>query len=238
MQHFFFDNEKINNSLFTVTGETFIHMSKSLRLKVNEKVVFLDGSGNQYICKIKDIGKDSASIEILSTSKSKSEANIKISIFQCLPKLDKFEDIVKRCVQYGVYEFYPVISNRCIAKLNENKLERLKKISKSAAMQSKRAIVPYIHDAINYIDALKIMCDFDNSILCYENENEYKISDISVKGKSFAALIGPEGGLTEQEVACALDFNIKPVSLGKRILRTEEAAAFLTPIILLKSGDL
>ena len=238
MQQFFLTDEKIENDHFIATGETFVHISKSLRLKAGEKVVFCDGKGYEYLCEISDFKKDSVVVKILSKSKSKCEPTLKITIFQCLPKADKFDDIIKRCVQYGAFEFVPVISERCIAKLNENKLQRLYKISKSAAMQSKRAIIPKVRNAVCFNEAVKLMDDFDTSVICYENESQNTISKLSVKGNSFAALIGPEGGFSEQEAKLAIDNGITPISLGKRILRTEEAAAFLIPILLLKSGEI
>lgn len=238
MQQFFLTDEKIEDHHFIVTGETFVHISKSLRLKSGEKVVFCDGKGYEYLCEICNFKNDSVVVKILSKSESNSEPKLKITIFQCLPKSDKFEDIIKRCVQYGAFEFVPVISERCIAKLNENKLQRLYKISKSAAMQSKRAIIPQVRNAVRFSDAIKLMCDFENAVICYENESQNTISKLSVKGNSFAALIGPEGGFSEQEAKLAIDNGIIPISLGKRLLRTEEAAAFLIPILLLKSGEI
>ena len=242
MQRFFFDDEKIDLNRFSVSGEKYNHIIRSLRISVGEKVVFCDGNFYDYECELVSYDTENAYFEIQKKYVNCTEPELRITVFQCLPKGDKMDEMVKRCVQFGVHTIVPVLSRRCVSrpehKSSVKKIERLNKIARASAMQSMRGYIPQVSEIIGFEQAVEQMKGFPNSFICYENEmnNYFKIPD--QKNGDIAFLIGPEGGLDNSEVEYAVNNDVPCVSLGKRILRTEDAASFLIPILLYNTKNL
>lgn len=242
MQRFFFDDEKIIENKFTVVGQKHNHIVKVLRMSVGEHAVFCDGRGTDFECELLSCDKQSAEFLVVKDYPNQTEPQLKITVFQCLPKGEKMDEMVKRSVQFGAFNIVPVLSKRCVSrpdnKTMQKKVERLNKIALSSAMQSMRGIVPRVEDAVDFKTALSMLNDFDNSYICYEDEHGFLVNEADFSGKTVAILIGPEGGIDESEIALAKEQGIKCVSLGKRILRTEDAAPFAIPIILFATNNL
>lgn len=241
MQRFFFDNEQILDNKFSVSGEKFNHIIRSLRMSVGETVVFCDGDFD-YDCRLLSLDASRASFEITDKYINNTEPQLKITVFQCITKGEKMDDMVRRCVQFGVYKIIPVLSRRCVSrpdvKAAEKKIDRLNKIARSSAMQSMRGYIPKVTELIDFEAALKQMSEFEHRFICYENERN-KLPLIPPAGAGeLAFLIGPEGGLDDAEIALASDIGIECVSLGRRILRTEDAASFLIPVLLFNTENL
>ena len=141
------------------------------------------------------------------------------------------ELIIQKAVELGVYEIIPVATKRAVVKLDEkkskSKIARWQAISEAAAKQSKRAVIPTISDVMSFKEALNFVKDFDIKVIPYEHaENMAKTKEILQKvkpGQKIAIFIGPEGGFEESEVDTALTAGVEPITLGKRILRTETA---------------
>jgi 16S rRNA (uracil1498-N3)-methyltransferase len=177
--------------------------------------------------------KEAASFQVLEQREAVSECPLSITLYQCLPKGDKMEDVLHRCTPLGVTKFVPVLSSRVIGgRPNENKLKRWEKIVASAATQSGRSILPEIAPACSFAEAINEMQKADTAFICYENSTDPIPADLPKEG-SIAFLIGPEGGLAPEEAD-----QLTCCSLGRRILRTEEAAAFLLPILLDRTDNL
>ncbi len=242
MQRFFFDDEIISDNQFTVTGEKHNHIVRVLRIAIGEKVVFCDGNYFDYECELVACDSKSADFKIINKYKNITEPEVKITIFQCLPKGEKMDDMIKRCVQFGAYEIVPVISKRCVSRPDKKsaskKIERYNKIARSSAMQSMRGYIPKVSDMIDFKTAIKKLADFKTGFVCYENEQDKLVNKMEISKDNIAFLIGPEGGLDESEIEFATQNGIECVSLGKRILRTEDAAVFLIPIILSNTDNL
>ena len=189
---------------------------------------------NEIICKI------------VNEEESVSESKLNITIFQGLPKADKMELIIQKATELGVKNIVPVNTKRTIVKLKDKdkikKIERWQKISVVAAKQSGRNIIP----EINQVENLKNICEtfenYDIVLLAYENEkentlkNELKALKEKIKNKNedvkIAVLVGPEGGIAEEEVKMARQKGAKVITLGKRILRTETVALNVLSIIM------
>lgn len=242
MQRFFFDDEIITDGSFDVGGQKHNHITKVLRMSIGEHAVFCDKLGTDYECELTYADRDKATFKVIKSYKNATEPNLKITIFQCLPKGEKFDEMVKRCVQFGAYQIVPVLSRRCVsrpdAKTLNKKVERLNKIALSSAMQSMRGIVPKVCDCVDFKTAIKMMCDYDSAFVCYEDEHTNLITKTDICGNNLAILIGSEGGLDVGEAEFAIQNGIKCLSLGKRILRTEDAAAFAIPIFLSMTDNL
>ncbi len=231
MEHFFLP--EIPGDRIRVEGDTYRHLTRSRRLAVGDQVIFSDGKGTDYRAQMVECSRDTAIFEVLESFPSETECGLKISLYQCLPKQDKMEDVLHRCTPLGVTRFVPVLSSRAIGGApNENKRKRWEKILLSAATQSGRSILPELAPCYSFAQAIEEMKNADLAFICYENATEPLPAKLPKEGH-IAFLIGPEGGLAPEEAD-----QLPCVSLGKRILRTEDAAAFLLPILLDRSGNL
>ncbi len=230
MEHFFIPFTP--QDTFQVEGETYRHLTRSRRMAVGDEAVFCDGKGLDYRCKMTACDRESATFAVLEQVPAVGESPLTITLYQCLPKGDKMEEVLHRCTPLGVTRFVPVISARTIGGApNENKRKRWEKIVASAATQSGRSILPTIAPPITFEQAVAEMKEADAAFLCYENSKE-PLPALPQEG-SIAFLIGPEGGLTPGEAE-----SLPTCTLGRRILRTEDAAAFLLPILLDRTGNL
>ncbi len=225
MPKFFVDN--ITSDTVTLTGANAVHIGKSLRMKKGESLTLCNGKGTDYGCLIEDITADSVICKVVFETASESECKIKISLYQGLPKGDKMDTVVQKCVELGVFDIHPVLTERCIsrpdAKSAAKKVKRLQKIADEAAKQSRRGILPKVYDLTPYRDALKSI-NADLTIFFYEKGGE-KLKTVlkNFSGESIALIIGPEGGFSDDEVTVAKDTGAVTATLGSRILRTETA---------------
>jgi 16S rRNA (uracil1498-N3)-methyltransferase len=245
MHRFFVSNENIQNDTIVIIGDDVAHITRVLRLRVNEKIEISNGCGIEYICSISEISKKEVICSILETFKNTTEAPIEITLFQGIPKSQKMDLIVQKCVEIGAVDFYPVITERVIVKLDDkdisSKIDRWNRISEEAAKQSNRGIIPRVHNPITFEKAINFMKDMDLCIIPYENEKNTNIKEI-IKDKSnikkVGIIIGPEGGFEAKEVKTCIDNNILPVTLGPRILRTETAGFVAATIVQYELGDM
>ena len=171
-------------------------------------------------------------LDIVEENYNDTELGVKIYLFQGLPKADKMELIIQKCVELGVFAVVPVEMKNCVVKLDDKKAKskcvRWQAISESAAKQSKRNIIPEVLDVMSYSKAIEFANTLDMVIFPYENKDGMKATKDVLNGlrdvKTVGIFIGPEGGFENSEVEKALNNAFKVVSLGKRILRTETAA--------------
>ena len=242
MYKFFVENSQINNDKITIIGEDVNHIINVLRLRGKENIqVCNENTSENYICEILDYSKDYVTCKIIEKLNKSVESNVKLDIYQGLPKTDKMELIIQKTVEIGVKKVIPVQMERCIVKIEDKdkikKIDRWQKIAEVAAKQSKRDIIPKIED----IKSLDYVCnnikEYDCFLVAYEDEKNIKLKqilkDIPKKKKlKIGVLIGPEGGITLKEIEKLEQNNAKIVSLGSRILRTETAPIVASSIIL------
>lgn len=248
MPKFFVKSEQINNNKITIIGEDVNHIKNVLRLKIDDNIQIcnVDTSIN-YTCGISKINNESIECIIFNEAKSNCESNIQVHIFQGLPKADKMELIIQKSVELGASEIIPVEMKRCVVKIDEKskqkKIERWQKISEVAAKQSGRDIVPKINNIVNIKSICNSINKYDIVLLAYENEKENTLKNelIKLKGKNnlkIGIIIGPEGGIDEQEVNMLKQSGAKIITLGNRILRTETVALVVTGIIMYELENL
>lgn len=159
------------------------------------------------------------------------ELPARVTLFQGLPKADKMEFIVQKMVELGVYRIVPVATKRAVVKLDEKKAKakvaRWQAIAEAAAKQSKRRIVPEVGDVCTMKEALARTTAMDMKLIPYElSEGMARTRELIEKaapGREIAIFIGPEGGFEEEEASMAKEAGFVPITLGKRILRTETA---------------
>lgn len=242
MRKFFVKENQINNEIITII-EDVNHIKNVLRLNIGEKIqICNEENSKNYICEITEITSKLVKCKILEEIKATAERNVELHIFQGLPKADKMELIIQKGTELGVSEFIPVNFKRCIVKISskdeKKKIDRWNKISKVAAKQSKRDIVPKVRNIENIKNICNEIAEYDIVLLAYElEENNYiknellKLKNTKEKYK-IAVIIGPEGGIDEEEVEALKNAGAKLISLGKRILRTETVALQVSSIIM------
>lgn len=240
MYHFFVDEGQINEDTITIEGTDVNHIKNVLRMKEKEKLLISNGTDKDFLCEILSISSQSVLCKIIDVDLEGTELPSKIYLFQGLPKSDKMELIIQKAVELGVHEIIPVDTKRSVVKLDEkkaeNKIKRWQQISLSAAKQSKRIIIPNIHKIMSFKEALEYAFDFEYNLIPYENakgmEDTKKAIEAIKPHTSIGIFIGPEGGFDEAEISLAIRNGVLPVTLGKRILRTETAGLAALSVIM------
>ncbi len=237
MPRFFIGKEKISNDKIIIDGEDASHISRVLRCHVGEEIWVCNSENIDYRCEIVSIEKEKVEVHILETVPCEAEPKTKITLYQGLPKAEKMEWIIQKCVELGVDTIVPVATERCIVKLDKKeakKIERWSKIAESAAKQSGRGKIPTIQPVCSFTQAILEAAQKDGGIIPYENEKNHGIRQFAEKfsGESISVFIGPEGGFSQKEITMAEEAGILPVSLGKRILRTETAGMVAVALLL------
>ena len=259
MYHFFVDKQNIDtvNNRVIIEGRDVNHIRNVLRMRPGEEISVGTGEDdNEYRCEIESLEEDKVTCILRFIKSSDVESPADIILFQGLPKADKMEMIIQKCVELGVAEIVPISCERCIVKLDDKKadakVKRWQGIAEAAAKQSKRAVIPEITLPLSMKEALKKASGMDIKMIPYElargmektseifgqisklrtenntenkaeNKTENKTGDNAERRPQIAVFIGPEGGFTEEEIKLAKECGVEPISLGKRILRTETA---------------
>lgn len=241
MANFYIEKSDITENIATITGEEAQHISRVLRMKKGDNVTLCDGEGMFYDATLTDFSDKNVTAEITSSRKAETEPEVKLTIFQGVPKNPKLETIVQKLTEIGAVKIVPVDTSRAVAKLDKSaKVDRLRKIAREAAKQSKRGIVPEVCDCVSFKNAVKMASESDLSIIAYEEETETSLkSALSGKSpKTVSVMIGPEGGFEREEVELAKENGLVSVTLGKRILRTETAPLVIAGAILYELGEM
>ena len=250
MHKFFTAKELINENVGKIIGDDVKHIMKVLRLAPGEEVILNNCEGTEYLAKIDRVNKQEVILDIIETIEGSNESDIKIILYQGLPKSQKMDLIVQKGTELGIYEFKPVITSRVDVKLKGEfkKLDRLNRISLEAAKQSKRSIVPKVLDPMSFNDVLEEMDSLDLMLVPYENAegfgiktliNNLKKENINLNDiKTVGILVGPEGGFEEDEIIKLKDKGAHIITLGKRILRTETAGFVAASLIQYELSDL
>lgn len=239
MQKLFVDY--IGGDKITLNEEQSRHIAKSLRMRKGDMLTLCAGDGKDYGCMIEEITKDSVTLTVCYEQASNTEPSIKVSLFQGVPKSDKMEDIIQKCVELGIYEITPVLTKRSVSRPDEKQAKkkqvRYNKIALEAAQQSGRGIVPKINDMVSFKNAVN-SCDADLKIIFYEGGGQSLKSLINDDIKTVAMFIGPEGGFEKDEVDAILGIGGINATLGKRILRTQTAPVAALSAIMTLTGNM
>ncbi len=240
MYRFFVPEENVGDLEIRITGDDVNHIQNVLRMTRGDEVVVSAGKGIDYICSIEEFQETEIILKRLEDKPSITELPVRIVLFQSLPKKDKMELIIQKAVELGAAEIVPVSSRRCVVRLDgkkaEKKLVRWQAIAESAAKQSGRGIIPNIHEIISFKEALAYAKELDKLLIPYElsdnmSDSVQVLQEASGTG-SIGVFIGPEGGFERGEVEEAIAAGAVPISLGKRILRTETAGMTTLSILM------
>ena len=231
MHRFFAEPDQIGEKEIVITGADVNHIRNVLRMRTEEEGLIADGRGAEYRCKLTELGENEVRAQILWKLDGNAELASAITLFQGLPKSDKMDLIVQKCVELGVDRIVPVSTKRAVVKLDAKKeqtrLKRWNTISESAAKQSGRGVIPEVSGVMSFGKALEEAKKLDVLLIPYERaehmaETRRVMGEIR-PGQSVGIFIGPEGGFEESEVEEAVAAGAQAITLGRRILRTETA---------------
>ena len=242
MYQFFVDDAQIGKEFITIIGSDVNHIKNVLRMKPGEKIRVSNQKGQDYFCSIIELGDDFVQADLLDSEAANTELSSKIYLFQALPKGDRMETVIQKAVELGVHEIIPVAMKYCVAKSDakkaENKRKRWQAIAESAAKQSKRSLIPVVHEVMSFKEALSYAKECKVNLVPYENERGMEATKEAVlelkKDDTISVMIGPEGGFSEEEIELVKEENMKIISLGKRILRTDTAAVATLSMLMLQ----
>ncbi|MDR1754172.1 MAG: 16S rRNA (uracil(1498)-N(3))-methyltransferase [Eubacterium sp.] len=232
--------EDINEDIAVVSGDDARHIRDVLRMKKGEIVILADAEGYDCLSEIESfVGKESVNLKVLDRRKNEAEPNVKIRLYQCLPKFDKLDFIVQKATELGVFEIVPVISERCVSRPDsDRRISRMQKIACEATKQCGGVRVPMIFPFMNYKNIFKEIKQDFLGIIFYENGGEKLDNIIGFPREHINIIIGSEGGFSENEVLLAKENGYIPATLGKRILRCETAPITAISILLNLTGNI
>ncbi|MGN0108403.1 MAG: 16S rRNA (uracil(1498)-N(3))-methyltransferase [Hominilimicola sp.] len=246
MPKFFVTQDKITENKIIIDTEDVAHISRVLRLGIGDHVTVCDSQGTDYEAEIAEMEQKQIICNITEKHASQSEPNIKVTLFQGLPKASKMEYIIQKTTELGINEIVPIKLSRCVVKIDntkdeKKKLDRWQKISEAAAKQSGRGIVPQISEIMTLDKVIERSKEFDLFFVPYECEEQKTLKEVLLSKpdiKSVGFIIGPEGGFDPTETEKLHESGIDTVTLGKRILRTETAGEAVLAMTMYEIGDI
>ncbi len=241
MYQFFVEDSQVGKDFITITGADVNHIKNVLRMKPGEDVRISSQGGHDYACRVLEVADTFVQLTILDDQIESTELANPVFLFQALPKGDRMEYVVQKAVELGVHEIIPVAMKYCVVKLDEKKAQakvrRWQAIAQSAAKQSKRSRVPVIRPVMDFASAALYAMECDCRLVPYENECGMQAAAKALgsirRGESISVMIGPEGGFAPEEIEALRD-KMQVISLGRRILRTDTAAAVMLAALMLR----
>ena len=242
MPRFFMAGTNIMGGMAIMKGRDAEHV-RVLRLRPGEDMVICDGEGTDYKCRLVKADKEQVEAEVIEVVRCPAEPSVKVTVLCGLPKGDKTDYIIQKCVEAGAGEIMFFNSDRCVAKPEnpEKKLERWQRIAEEAAKQSGRGIIPAVSWAGEYADALNVANQKDLKLFMYETGEREALNDVLSAypdAKTAAIVTGPEGGFAPFEADLARIVGLHICSMGERILRCETAPVVALTAVMYATGNL
>ena len=220
-----------------LSGEEFEHAKNVLRIGVGAEVILLDNSGKEYTAIVTQVEKKKMLLNVVREEVGNREPNTDVCLlFGYLKNADKNEFIVQKAVELGISKIGVFSSQFSSAYMNENKLERLNKISKEAAKQCLRSVAPTVTYFSTLEEALAFASGYENKLFACEFATQSERALYPLSG-STAIVVGSEGGFAKEEAEFAKAQGYQYISLGKRILRAETACVSLTAVVMHALGE-
>lgn len=243
--HRFFVPQLYNEEM-TISGVDARHISKVLRMQPGAQLQVVSDDGVSALAEIVAIDSEQVTVRCLEKLAESHEPKVRLTLAQGLAKGEKMDFIIQKAVEMGAYSIAPVAMEHSVVRLDgtkaDKKVERWQKIAESAAKQSKRDIIPQVQPVQSMAKMLENN-DCSTKIIAYECEDRLSLKtalhQAEEKGiTDLLLIIGPEGGISEQELEMAKNAGAMAVSLGRRILRAETAGLVAISAIFYETGDL
>ena len=234
MRRFFGRKEK---GKIVLEGEEFNHFKNVLRLGVGEEILVSLNDENEYACEAVELTKKEVVCKINGSRICVANPTKNIVLFQAITKREKFEFIVQKATEIGISKIVPFVSEHVIAKVTENKMDRLHSIALNACKQCERTIVPEIETCKKFEEVVDCFKNFDLVLFANERADKGEKPKDIVKAKNIAIIVGSEGGFSSKEKDKFTAAGATTISLGKRILRAETASVAMMSLVSILSGN-
>ena len=243
MRRFFYDKTAVCGEEIQINEHDAKHIVKVLRMTVGTPIEMVC-AGQCFTAELSKVANGDVRAKLLDTLDTYEESDRNIYLIQGVAKGEKMDFILQKSVELGLHTFIATECTRSVVRIigdkEEKRLARWNKISEEAAKQCGRIHIPEAKLANGMKQAIAMLPEDTAIILAWEEEENLGLKTIlpDITAKNIAIIVGPEGGLTEDEVTVAKNAGAQIVSLGKRILRTETAALALLSITQYQLGDL
>lgn len=246
MRYFYWDGIDQSDPCVVIEGADARHIKNVLRLKPGEEIGLFDGRGMEYIARIESFHSSGIQVRVLVRRPSQTESCVDITIAQALLKERKMDGLVRQLTELGTRRWIPFYAQRSIPKPDRRRaaarVARWEKISREALKQCRRGRVMEIQSPVTLQEVLIEARASDLKIVFWENEAcALDAANLPSRGKAIQrifAVLGPEGGFSEQEIEAARDDGFITAGLGPRILRAETAAVAAATLLQFLYGDL
>ncbi len=245
MRYFFIEHAQSTGSTLVITGSDARHIKTVLRLKSGDKIGLFDGKGFEYEAKIVDLSTGRVKVSVIRRFPSTAESPVQITVAQGFLKEKKMDGLVRQLSELGIIKWNPFIAERSVPRPDKKQLsartKRWEKISKEAIKQCKRGCIMEIGDTVSFEEILNLSQTADLKIAFWENELQPLNAELPRPDRNINkiyALLGPEGGFTQQEIESARDRGFVTASLGPRILRAETATVAACVLLQHLFGDM
>ena len=246
MPKFFVDSSNIKGSIAKIYGGDVKHITKVLRLQTQSIIILCDGEGFDYIARLSKIESDVLTADIIEKKPCIAEPELKVTLFQSIPKNPKMEYIIEKCTELGIDSICPVVTERTVVKVDSSeaackKLERWRKIASESVKQCARGAIPSVYDIYSLEETEGLIKCLDLCVVAYENEKETSLKSVLSENKNASTVgifIGPEGGFAEDEIEFLKSLGVKCVTLGNRILRTETAGQAVLSAVMYEFDEM
>ena len=236
LRRFVVPPDAVSADAVVLRGAEAHHAAVVLRMRPGEHVVVVDGSGLERVVELTSVSAEETTGRVLETRQA-MPPRVDLLLIQGVPKASKMDDIVRMGTELGVREFIPVLTRRTVAK-GRGRAERWRRIGAAASKQSGRGDVPRVHDPQPLGEALDGLPRGTLVLVLWEGERARTIGSAlrrDPRATRVAVVVGPEGGLDEEEVRLTVDHGGVPVTLGPRVLRTETAGVAALAMVLYES---
>ncbi len=246
MPKFFVDTKDITTTNIVVRDANYNHIVNVFRSGVGDELLLNDRQGKDYKCVIETVQKDFLVATIKDIIQINTEPTTQVVLFQSLIKNDNLELVIQKAVEVGVTKIVPIYTKRCVVKLDgdkkvASKVDRWNKIAEAAAKQSGRGVVPEVCTPMMFADAVAYAKqNITTNIIPYEKQQDSGIKSVlsQIASNKIGVFIGPEGGFEEAEISFATTEGVIPVTLGRRILRSETASIVMVSNIMYEMGEM
>ncbi len=241
MHRFFVSPESISGSRVTLGEGTAAQIARVLRSRPGDEIMALDGSGMEYRVVLQAVSVERVVGDVVGSGMCEGEPGVEITLYQAIIKGDKFEYVLQKGTELGVSAFVPVVCERSVPnarRWGRGRYERWRTIAREAAEQSGRGRVPRIESAVRFGEACE--SHVGAGVVPWEMERDYSLRQAlgQIRGRHIGIFIGPEGGLTTDEIGLATANGVRPVTLGRRILRAETASVAAVAAAMYELGEL
>jgi 16S rRNA (uracil1498-N3)-methyltransferase len=243
MPRFYVPDPQIDKGLLKVEGSEVRHIRRVLRLKAGDRLVLFDGSAKEYEGIIVEESPSSVVIKVEDIFSSLKESPLEVTLAQSLLKGEKMEYLIQKATELGITKIIPFFSSRSVPLLDKSKklrrYHRWEKIAIEACKQCGRITVPKVEPLQNYSEMLGMASSEALRLILWEREGQ-GLKEVLKESKGRTKIffmVGPEGGISEEEAAEAKKVGFIPITLGKRILRSETAGLCLLSVLQYEWGD-